>query len=195
MKTKLIIPWLLLSCLMVGACGPGSDAATAAGAAPKPLSQRIQEKQGYQVDAQGNWKPVNNRRSGFESQGRSAESNRQVEKKAYQTRSYEKTSWWGERNFQTQAYPLRQDADRFQQPFSRAGQSAREAGRDAGLNRVHPTNPYATRAAREAGTARLARPADAETEQRRHGVDPPEIIDWREQRQMDIQQSKSILGR
>lgn len=193
----IIRPHVIAAALFCSACslGDGPDKSAATAPAIKPLSQRINEKNGYQVDSEGNWKPVNNRRSEFESRGNATAFDKQVGKKTYQTRTLERKSWWGNQSYQTQSYQGKTDGSRFQQPFSEAGQSAREAGRDAGLQRPYATNTYTTHAAREASSQRLSRPADAETQERRETFTPPEIIDWQEQRQMDIQQSKSILGR
>lgn len=179
------------------ACGPESapKPSSQPTQGPKPLSQRINEKNGYQVDAEGNWKPINNRRSDFESQGQSPYFKGEIHQHAYQTKSIEKTSWWGNQSYQTKTYKGNTDASKFQKASSLSGQSARESLQDAGLERSYQTGSYETHAAREAAANPIARPTDAETQQRRKVFTPPEIIDWQEQRQMDIQQSKSMLGR
>ena len=75
------------------------------------------------------------------------------------------------------------------------GKSARESGSSAGLEKNYPSGTYATGAARETEKTGIQKTADAETDIRRGVFDPPDIIDWRQQRAMDIQQSKNILGR
>ena len=179
------------------ACGP--ESAPKPSSQPtqgiKPLSQRLNEKNGYQVDSEGNWKPINNRRSEFESHGQSPYFKGEVNKTSYQTQSVEKKSWWGNQAYKTKSYEGDTDGSQFQKASSLQGQSARETRQDAGVDQSYQTGNYATHAARESSSNRISRPSNAETEQRRKVFAQPEIIDWQEQRQMDIQQSKSLLGR
>ena len=41
----------------------------------------------------------------------------------------------------------------------------------------------------------MAKPSDAETDVRRRVFDAPDVIDWREQRPLTIQETRGILGR
>ena len=49
--------------------------------------------------------------------------------------------------------------------------------------------------ARETDGKRLDRPSDAETDIRRRVFQQPQIIDYRDQRKLTLQETKSFLGR
>ena len=184
---------LCLLALLPVSCA--SDSGGAKPEAPKPLSQRINENNGYKQDAEGNWLPQTNKRSSFENEGRSAYFKGDYAKKQFQTTEYSKKSWWGNKDYGHKTYAGNTDGTRFQQSSRLDGQGAREAGKSAGTSDVFATNDYATSAAREAGTTRIDRPSDAETDIRRKAYQAPEIIDWRQQRSLSLEQSKGILGR
>lgn len=161
----------------------------------KPLSQRLNETNGYQPDANGNWVPRSDRRSSFESQRESPYFKGDYRKKDYQTGQYARKSWWGNKDYGRQAYQGKTDGSRFQQSSRLQDQGAREAGTAARTPDPYQTSTYTTGTAREAGADSLARPSDAETDARRDVFVQPEIIDWREQRRLSVQESRSILGR
>ena len=162
---------------------------------PKPLSQRINENNGYKQDAEGNWLPQTDKRSSFESQGASAYFEGDYGKKQFQTAEYSKKSWWGNKDYGRKAYADNTDGSRFQKSSGLDGQGASEAGKSAGMSNAFATDHYATGTAREADTTRIDRPSDAETDIRRKVYQAPEIIDWRQQRSLSLEQSKGILGR
>lgn len=192
MKSPRSILWLAI--FLTASCGKDSnDASTPA--PRQSLSQRLDEKNSYKVDASGNWVPTNNRRSPFESQGDSPYFKGKFEKKEYKSGEYAKKSWWGNKDYGKKTYAGNTDGSKFQQPSRFDGKAAREAGTDSGLSKTYQTDPYATKAAREAGMKGIERKSDAETDVRRRFYQAPEIIDWKEQRSMDLEQSKGILGR
>lgn len=172
-----------------------SDSGGAKPEPPKPLSQRINESNGYKQDAEGNWKTQTDKRSSFESQGQSAYFEGDYAKKQFQTTEYSKKSWWGNKDYGRKSYSGDTDGSRFRQTSRLEGQGAPEAGKSAGTSATYKTDNYATRSAREAGTTRLDRPSDAETAVRRKVYQKPEIIDWEQQRSLSLEQSKGILGR
>lgn len=159
------------------------------------MSQRLDEKNTYKVDANGNWAPSNNRRSSFESKGDSSYFKGKFDKKEYKSGEYAKKSWWGSKDYGKKTYEGNTDGSRFQQSSRFDGKAAREAGTDSGLSKTYQTNPYATKAAREAGKKGIEKVSDAETDIRRSVYKAPEVIDWKEQRSMDLKQSRGILGR
>lgn len=194
-------PSFLMCCAAVcvlSSCGSdsGSSGAASSGTSQfKPLSQRLDEKNGYKADADGNWRPVSDKRSSFESKGASPYFKGGYQKKDFKTGEYAKQSWWGNKDYGLKQYGGNTDGSRFQQDSRFSGKSAREAGSSAGLDKTYQTDTYATHAAREAGKDGIRKTSDAETDSRRKMYTPPEIIDWKEQRAMNIEQSKSILGR
>jgi hypothetical protein len=176
-------------------CGSDSKPDKAAPAPRKSFSQRMDEKNSYQVDGDGNWTPTNDRRSSFESQGASPYFKGKYDKKAYKTEEYTKKSWWGNKDYGHKSYEGDTDGSRFQQTSRFQGQGANEASTDSNLPKTYQTDSYATKAAHEAGLKSLDRPSDPNVENRRDTYVPPEIIDWRQQRSMDLNQSRGILGR
>lgn len=161
----------------------------------KPLSQRIDEKNGYKKDANGNWQAEAEKRSSFETQGPSAFFKGDYAKKDYKTTSYSKKSWWGNKDYQTQEYAGSTDGSRFQQSSRLNGKGARDSGKSAGLTKAYQTRDYATNSAREQGSQKIKKTSDTETDIRRRVFPTPDVIDWKEQRSLSIGQSKGILGR
>lgn len=196
MKTFRPLLWLLV--LLPVSCASGPDGGNTAGSAAPPtrktLSQRLDESNGYKVDSDGNWVPQNNQRSSFESQGDSPYFQGNYQKKQYKTGEYSKKSWWGNKEYGRKEYAGNTDGSRFQKSSRLDGKGAREAGKAADVPQTYQTDTYATNAAREANGKRIAKPANAETENRRGVFPQPEIIDWRQQRSLSLEQSKGILG-
>jgi hypothetical protein len=163
-----LLPWLL-----VASCAKDS-ASSSTESGFKPLSQRLDENNGYTQDEAGNWVPRVDKRSPYESQGASRyfDKKSNYNQKSYQAGEYARKSWWGNKDYGRKAYAGDTDGSRFRQD-----------------------SKFQDRTAREAGTGNLDRPSDAETDIRRRVFPQPEIIDWREQRSLTLDQSKGILGR
>jgi hypothetical protein len=161
----------------------------------KPLSQRIDEKNGYQKDANGNWQAQAEKRSSFEAKGPSAYFKGDYAKKDYKTTNYSKKSWWGNKDYQTKEYAGSTDGSRFQKSSPLNGKSARNTGKSANLTKAYKTGDYATKSAREQDTKNIKKFSDTETDIRRKVYPTPDIIDWTQQRSLSIDQSKGILGR
>ena len=191
MKTRL---FLLLPLVFAASCSTDSGG----NARPEPrksLSQRLDETNGYAQDADGNWVPRSDKRSQFENKGRSPYFKGSYDKKTYQAGEYKRKSWWGNKEYGRPQYAGNTDGSRFQTTSRFDGAGAREAGNAARIPDPYQTGTYGTGAAREAGSDRLAKPGNAEIENRREVYQAPEIIDWREQRQLSLEQSRGILGR
>jgi hypothetical protein len=184
-----------LAAILLVSCA--SDPKPEAAAAPthRSLSERLNESGGYKQDAEGNWKPTNDKRSPFESQGEIHDANKGIKKESYKTGDYAKKSWWGNKEYERQPYTGNTDGNRFQTTSRLQGKGAREANTTAKIPDNYQTNDYQTNAAREAGNAAIARPSNDLIENRQKVFQQPEIIDWREQRSLSMEQSKGILGR
>lgn len=161
----------------------------------RPFSQRINEQNGYKQDSEGNWSAQSDRRSSFESQGDSPHFSGDYQKKSYQTSEVAKKSWWGKSEHERKSYAGNTDAGHLKTSSRLQGQGAPEAGNSAQLPGSYETGNYATGAAREADGKMLDRPSDAETDVRRRVFTPPSVIDWKEQRNLSMEQSRGILGR
>lgn len=176
---------------LLAACSPHD----ASQPAHKSLSQRLDQKNSYKQDAKGNWLPQNDQRSSFESKGKSPYFQGTYQKKTYQTDTYSKKSWWGSKDYSHKNYEGNTDGKHFQKPSRFSDQNAREANTAANIPSTYQTGAFATHSAREARTGHVAKPTDTLTEMRRKSYPAPEIIDWKQQRSMSMDQSKSILGR
>jgi len=161
----------------------------------KPFSQRLNEKSGYSQDSEGNWKASGNKRSSFESIGATPYFKGDYQKDTYKTGEYAKKSWWGNKDYGRKSYDGNTDGSRFMTSSALDGKNAGEAGTAAKIPGNYQTNDFATNDAREAGTRNVSKPSDAETDVRRRVFKQPDIIDWREQRQLSVEQSKGLLGR
>lgn len=163
---------------------------------PRTLTERLnsKEKQGYFKDSEGNWKSNNNKRSSFESTGQASMGNKDFNTKKFNPGNYEKKSWWGNREYKPQQYAGNTDASRFATTAPDAGKSATEAGNSSFFSgKKVDANRIARQGAREESASGLLRPSDAETDVRRKVYQEPTIIDWREQRALEIKDTKSWL--
>lgn len=184
-----------LAAILLVSCATDSKPQAAAASPPKSLSQRLNESGGYKQDAEGNWKPTNDKRSLFETQGQTYDSKKNYQKQTYKTGDYAKKSWWGNKEYDRQSYAGNTDGSRFQTTSKLQGKGAREANTNAKIPGNYQTDHYQTNAAREAGSSAIAKPSNDLIDNRQKGFQQPEIIDWREQRSLSMEQSKGILGR
>lgn len=193
MKTHRIIALLPL---LFASCASDKDkkATGAPVQAHKSMNQRMTENNGYKQDGKGNWVPQTDRRSSFESQGDANYAKKDYKKQAYKTGDYATKSWWGNKDYGAKSYTGNTDGSRFQTTSTLQGKGAPEAGTNARIPDPYKTGSYATGAAREAGTTPIRKGSNDQIENTRKAFDPPEIIDWREQRSLTIDQSKGILG-
>lgn len=187
--TLLVLPLLLSSC-----GSDGGNKATASTPAPrKTLSERMSEDGGYKQDANGKWAPRSDKRSPYESQGASQYGSKEYKKQEYKAGDYAKKSWLGGKEYDRKAYAGNTDGSRFQKASDLSGKGARETETTFKTPDQYKTGNYATTAAREAGNSPIAKTSNDMIENRRNDYQPPEIIDWREQRSMD--RSKGLFGR
>lgn len=185
----------LLALLTVSCASDSSQETSSSTPAVKPLSQRINEKNGYQKDADGNWSAQGGKRSSFESKGSSNYFKGEYTKKEYQTTDYSKKSWWGNKDYQVKEYSGPTDGSNFKKSSRLNDMAARDSDKSAGFTQAYKTSDYSTQSAREQGRQKIKKSSDAETDIRRRVFPAPEIIDWKEQRTLSIDQSKGILGR
>ena len=178
----------LASC--AGSSSNGGDQHLAA----ESLTGRLNQRHGYQVDEQGNWVPRTNKRSQYEGRGGSAYFNGAVAKKSFQAETLRKGSWMG-------AEQVNLAEHRLSGAESRHGGRSRFSSEESPMKRNLRTperiegNRLTTDAAREGATDDIGRPSDAETDVRRRVFRQPDVIDYRQQRELSIQQSKELLGR
>lgn len=188
---------LYLPFLLAVSCSSDSNSSSSGNPslAQKSLAQRLDENNGYKQDSEGNWLPQSGKRSSFETNRESAYFKGDYAKKQYKTEDYAKKSWWGDTKYESKSYEGNTDGSRFQTTSKFQQQGAREAKTAANIPDNYKTGTYATTSAREAGSERLGKSSDAETDARRRVFPQPEIYDWREQRSMSVSETKGIMGR
>ncbi|OYV07182.1 MAG: hypothetical protein CFE26_02365 [Verrucomicrobiales bacterium VVV1] len=194
MKVAIYLP-ILLGAGLLASCAQKSTSSSG-GEQHRTLSQRMNEKSGFSQDSEGNWKPKVDRRSSFESVGESPYFKGDYAKKEYKAGEYAKKSWWGSKEYERKTYDGAVDGSRFTKTSRFDGSEARDgklSAREGGT--TYETENYATSEAREASGKRMDRPSDAETDSRRRVFQQPQIIDYRDQRKLTLQETKSFLGR
>lgn len=149
---------------------------------------------GYKQDSEGNYVKSTNKRSSFESAGQASMGKKDFNTKKFNPGNYEKKSWWGNREYKPQQYAGNTDASRFATTARDSGKSASEAGNSSFFSgKKVDANRIARQGALEESASGLTRPSDAETDLRRKVYQEPDIIDWREQRALQINDTKSWL--
>jgi hypothetical protein len=189
---------LLLACLFPALAVSCASDTTKEKPAPtrKSLGERLSENDGYAKDSEGNWKPRSDKRSPYENVGQDPNFVKNgVKKKEYKTGDYSKKSWWGSKEYDRKAYGGKTDGSRFAKSSTLGEKGAREANTTAKIQEDYQTSSYATSDAREGSRQPIAKPSNDAIENRRKVFAEPEIIDWKEQRSLSMDQSKGILGR
>ncbi|MBU6326096.1 MAG: hypothetical protein KGQ89_00575 [Verrucomicrobia bacterium] len=191
----------LLLGLALSSCfkNEGDDVKVAAEASrPRSMNDRFNSrgKEGYFQDSEGNWKINNNKRSSFETAGETSMAKREYHAGTYNAGSVQKKSWWGDTTHEKPSYQGNTDANRFLTRAADVGKSARESGSTSLFSgKSVEKKQLDHRSANEQSGKLLSKPSDAATDNRRDVFPEPEITDWRQQRAMDIKDTKSILGR
>lgn len=177
-------------------CGTGGGDAADSSAGLAPMSQRLNQEQGYARDSEGNWIPRSDKRSQFESRTASGIDQRNTyETRRFGANEYQTAEWTRTNSNAPKSYGGNTDGSRFQTTAAAQGQAARQSGSRARTPGPYQTNNFGTGNAREHSARRHDRPSDDQTENRRDSFEFPEIIDWRQQRDIGIEQSRSILSR
>lgn len=184
---------------LLSQCADKADNSQAAAEASKPRSMNerfnARGKEGYYQDSEGNWKIKEDKRSSFESVGRSPLGNREYSGKAYNPGTVEKQSWWGNTRYQKQAYLGNTSADQYHTTANDAGKRANETGSRSIFSRKSVTTRNIDRTnATESGRTNAMQATDAARETER-AYAQPDIIDWKEQRSLQLKDTKSWLNK
>jgi hypothetical protein len=192
--------WFLLLSLSSGltqCASPESESMSAAEAAkPRSMNERFngRGKEGYYQDSEGNWKVQNDKRSSFENVGRSSLDDKSLRREAYPTEQFEKRSWWGKNNYQKPSYQPESSALARKTTAAVAGQKAREQHQLATLPDDMERQRFATDSTDSDDRARFRDAGHEATETSAEDLHP-DIMDWKEQRSLQIQDTKSLLNK
>ena len=187
--------FLLLPVFLVFSCAADKQSDASATPERRSMNQRFRGKTITQ-DKDGNWPDEVKKEYAMDGDRKSPYFKDKADvPKAYQTGEYAKTSWWGKKEVERQSYTGMTDGSRFKTAARDQGKGAREANTAAKVPDPYQTGTYQTGSARETGVGKLARPADAETENRRGNLDEPEVMGWKQYRALNVNDTKRILGR
>jgi len=187
---------LLVSTLLTACATKGeTKTTTVRRSSGDPLLDHYAGNFNYQKSTDGSQKVVSNQRSQYDGK-QSTQFSGDYARKEYQTKAFTTKPWWGTRAYTKSTYSGPTDGSRFKTDSPLGSQTARESGAvSPAADRKFRTGIFATKAAREASTKQLDKPVDALTENRRQSAVQPAIINWKEQRKMQMNDTRSLLGR
>lgn len=122
--------------------------------------------------------------------------NGEIAKREFAAKDYSKKSFWGSKEYAKKVYGGPTDGNHLMKGSRYNSQGAREntmVSSESGSR--FGTSTHATGAAREAGTSNISKNSDAKTDARRKSFVQPEITDWKNQRGLTIDDTRSMLGR
>lgn len=186
--------------LMLSQCADKDTDSNAASEAAKPrtMNERFNNrgKEGYYQDSEGNWKIQNDKRSSFETVGRSSLDNRQYSGKSYNPGTVQKKSWWGDTSHARPAYAGNTAAPQYQKTANASGKNANEGGTKSLFSRKSvTTNRLDSRSANENSSAAIKTNKATQNETTRSSLEQADIIDWKEQRALQLKDTKSWLNK
>jgi hypothetical protein len=159
------------------------------------LQERLSESAGYKQNEKGEWVPKSDKRSTYDSQRDTPYFKDKIDTERYKTGDYAKKSWWGSKEYGKKSYEGNTDGSRFRKQALQDGQVARDNGKAARSSDPFKTNTLPRESALESRNPAIDRPTNALIESERKTYKAPSVIDWKEQRSMNMDQSRSILGR
>ena len=186
-----------LALVLVQCAGSSKDEGMAAAESAKPRSMNerfnSRAKQGYYQDSEGNWKVRNDQRSSFESMGRSSMANQQYSGKTYQTGDVQKQSWWGDNRYPTQSYAGNTSADQWKTSAAGVDQSARESSTRSIFSRNKAATNTLERSSALENSKSSGYNGRSGARESQNAYDQPDIIDWKQQRSLELKDTKSWL--
>ncbi|MFC7336097.1 hypothetical protein ACFQY0_02820 [Haloferula chungangensis] len=120
----------------------------------------------------------------------------EIAKRDFAAKDYTKKSFWGSKDYEKKIYGGDTDGSRFQQGSRYNSQGALENTMTSSASGSrYATGTHATGAAREGGESNVTKYSNAHVDARQSSFEQPEITDWKSQRGLTIDDTKSMLGR
>jgi hypothetical protein len=121
----------------------------------------------------------------------------ELAKREFEAKDYTKKSFWGTKDYAKQVYEGPTDGSRFMKgsSFNTQGGARENTMVSPDSGSAFATGRHKTGAARENETSNISKTSDANTDSRRKVFVQPEITDWRDQRGLTIDDTRSMLGR
>jgi len=147
-------------------------------------------------DEQGNPVMKSDLRSSFEGKTSNMASNEDFSGKDYTTKSYARKRWSGNTEYSRKNYQGNTDANHYKMEPWFVRKQAQAGGKQAGVQgQTYATTAYDRTTALEQGSERIERVSDAETDVRRRVYKQPDIIDWKDQQGLGVEDTNRLLGR
>lgn len=188
---------LTAACCLLSSCAEDKvDNSRPTQAARPGLQQRLSESAGYKQNEKGEWVPKTDKRSSYDSQRDTPYFKDKLETmERYKTGDYAKKTWWGSKEYEKKAYQGDTNKSMFQETARQDGEVSLYDKKVARTSDPFKTNTLPYKSALERGNPAIDRPTNAHIESEKKTYKAPSVIDWKEQRSLDIDQSRSILGR
>jgi hypothetical protein len=188
---------LTVACGLMASCADDKVDKSRPTEAKRPgLQERLSESAGYKQNENGEWVPKSDKRSSYDGQRDTPYFKDKINTaERYKTGDYAKKSWWGSKEYGKKSYEGDTDGSRFQKQARQEGQVASYDGKAARSSDPFKTNTLPRESALESRNSAIDRPTNALIESQRKTYKAPSVIDWKEQRSMNLDQSRNILGR
>ncbi len=188
---------MIAACGLLSSCAEDKvDNSRPTQAARPGLQQRLSENAGYKQNENGEWVPKTDKRSSYDSQRDTPYFKDKLETmERYKTGDYAKKTWWGSKEYGKKFYDGDTDGSLFQETARQDDEVSFYDKKAARTSDPFKTNTLPYKSALESGNPAIVRPTNLHIESERKTYKAPSVIDWKEQRSLDIDQSRSILGR
>jgi hypothetical protein len=151
---------------------------------------------GFKQDSEGHWITDTSKRSSLETRGSSEMSGKRFNNKQFSKRDANLPAQWSRTDYAKPEYTGNTDGSALRNPYADASKSAPEAGLFSSLSKKQiATQQITNTSAREARQNSLPTDNRVNATMRRNKLPEPVIIDYLQQRDIDIQQTKAIMGR
>lgn len=148
-------------------------------------------------DDAGNPRMQSDVRSSFENTGGSSiVSGNNYSGNEYTKKAYRKERWGGESSYKTKSYNNTNKANNYGKEPWFARKQANVNGQESSVGKKSFfTKLFGKSTARERGATDLSKPSDAETNVRRRVFIQPDIIGWKDQQTLSVDDTRGMLGR
>jgi hypothetical protein len=151
---------------------------------------------GFKQDSEGKWITDTSKRSSLEARGANNMEGKRFNNKEITKREANLPAQWSRPEYAKPQYTGNTDGSALSNPYADSGKAAKEGGLFSGLSKKQiATKQINNTTARESSHNNLPRANDVNASIRRNKFPEPVIIDYLKQRDMDIQQTKAIMGR
>lgn len=203
MRHKPAYIFMLLSLFVIGCSNTSKHEAAKTSGARKSMNERYsgggiviyKDGQWFETDNKRKLVPLSDGKFLYKEERENSHFRDNIEKTAYKTGDYEKKSWWGKKSYEVKEYKGDTDGSRFHKTAAQQGLTTPYGDKQVPIGDPYKTNTLDHEIARETNTKRLVKPRNDYTESKRGKLIQPPIMDWQEYRKLNIEETRSFLGR